>query len=483
MTVRARILVSLFVVIGGGFYFLINWIIEDIKPRYRQVIEESLIDTANLLGGIIEVDMQAGEFDLSNLREAFQGVYAREFSASIYGHLKNEVDLRVYLTDEKGIVIFDSEDSASEGQDYSRWNDVYRTLRGAYGARTTRDNPDDPQSTVLYVGAPLTREGEIVGSLTVCKPAFTSNALIATAQWKILVGSVVAALLVLLTGSLLTVWLTRPIQRLTEYARSIGRGERSSLPQLGRSEIGELGEAFEEMRDALEGKKYVEQYVQSLTHQIKSPLSSISGAVELLHEDMPADNKRKFLENIHSESARLQEIVEKLLELSALEARKGLHNVENVKLNELLEKELAALQPLLTKKELQIAKHITDQAGVKAEQFLLAQALRNILANAIEFSPKGGVLTVELKHSGSSVEISVEDSGPGLAEYAKSRVFDRFFSTPRPDTGRKGSGLGLSFVREIMALHGGEVILENRSAGGARARLLFPSSVVYVNAI
>lgn len=95
--------------------------------------------------------------------------------------------------------------------------------------------------------------------------------------------------------------------------------------------------------------------------------------------------------------------------------------------------------------------------------------------NAVEHTPPGGSVRVTLRADDRAM-VTVDDTGPGVPAYAVERVFERFYSLPRPDTGRKSSGLGLSIVREIARLHGGEVTLENRAGGGARATLVFPKA-------
>jgi two-component system, OmpR family, sensor histidine kinase CreC len=116
----------------------------------------------------------------------------------------------------------------------------------------------------------------------------------------------------------------------------------------------------------------------------------------------------------------------------------------------------------------------TGEAWVKGEVFLLVQAVVNLVQNAVEFSPKGGIVTVRVALEGGWMALEVEDGGPGVPEFAKERIFERFYSLPRPETGRKSTGLGLSFVREIAALHGGSVTVGNRAEGGARAGLRLP---------
>jgi len=111
---------------------------------------------------------------------------------------------------------------------------------------------------------------------------------------------------------------------------------------------------------------------------------------------------------------------------------------------------------------------------VMGERFLLEQAVGNLLQNAVEFSSTGGVVQLEVVSQAAAVRVAIADAGPGVPAFALEKVFDRFYSLPRPDTGRKSSGLGLSIVREIARLHGGEITLENRSEGGVLATLVLP---------
>ena len=111
---------------------------------------------------------------------------------------------------------------------------------------------------------------------------------------------------------------------------------------------------------------------------------------------------------------------------------------------------------------------------VDGDAFLLRQLLANLIDNAIDFSPPGGVVEVRLRAQRDGVRIEVGDRGPGIPDFALERVFERFYSLPRPDGGARGNGLGLNFVAEIAKLHGGRVVLENRDGGGALATVLLP---------
>jgi len=474
--IRTRLFIAFLILVGLGFYKLVDWIIDDLRPRYLETMEESMIDAATILSSFVEQEVKAGKIGVGNLRAAFDAGQRKRFSAKIYQVTKTRLNMRVYVTDSEGIVIFDSENGRDEGRDYSRWNDVIRTMRGEYGARTTPSNPDDFTTSVLYVSSPVKADDRIVGVLTVCKPADSVTLFLQAAKRKIAFAGIVAALAVAILGMIVSSWITWPIQKLTAHARAIRDGRRIPAPKLGRSEIGELGNAFEEMRDALEGKQYVENYVQTLTHEMKSPVSAIRGAAELLEEEMPAEQRRQFLDNIRAESGRIQDLVDRLLELSALEKRKGLRDIEEIDVAALIREAVESLNPVLSAKRLTVkVRHDhSDPKMIEGERFLIRQAVANLLQNAVDFSPAGSEIDVSIEQRDERIEIAVSDSGPGVPGYALGKVFERFYSLRRPDTGKKGSGLGLTFVREVASLHGGEARLENPPDGGVKAILALP---------
>jgi two-component system sensor histidine kinase CreC len=204
-------------------------------------------------------------------------------------------------------------------------------------------------------------------------------------------------------------------------------------------------------------------------------LSAIRGAAELLGEEMPREERVRFIANLRAESDRVQRVVDRLLELSALEARSGREGFAAVELREVAGEVVAHARSIAARRQIEIVFPAGAAVHVKGERFLLTQAMGNLLQNAIEFSPAGSVVALELHVTANSVVVRVDDHGTGIPAFAVEKVFDRFYSLPRPDSGRKSSGLGLSIVREIARLHGGEVTLENRPDGGARAILSLPT--------
>ena len=477
MAIRTRILLVYLLLVGGGAWYLVAWTMNSVRPRYLESMEESLVDAANLFASAVEADaVTDAHLNPDALRRLFDPAYHRTLNAQIYSLLKTDIDLRIYVTDATGRVIYDSKHGADEGKDYSKWRDVRLTLAGEYGARGSRAELDNDASLVIHVAAPIRADGRIVGSLTVGKPTRYINELVAVARRRIFWAGLAGGALVVFTGFAFSVWLTTPIERLTAYARAVRDGKPAKLPRLAGREVTTLQDAFDEMREALEGKKYVERYTQTLTHEIKAPLSAIRGAAELLEEQsMPPDQRAKFLANIRQETARIQQLIDKLLQLSALEARKGLGPTEPVELSALARTVIDSLAGTLHARRLTLDLRAPGPITIRGERFLLNQGLANLLQNAAEFSPAGATIVVAITKHAHQAVIEIEDTGPGLPDYARDKVFERFYSLPRPDTGAKGTGLGLSFVREIAHLHHGEIVLENRPTGGCRAKLTLPT--------
>lgn len=475
MKIRTRIILSFALIVGVGFYFLVNHILKELRPRYLESVEEALVDQANILAALLETGSGSEPIPLHQLRAALQKAGTRRFQAQIYKLAKTRVEERVYVVDEKGTVLFDSDGGKEEGRDYSQWRDVYLTLRGEYGARTSRMEPSNPTTSVLHVAAPIRRDSQIIGAVVVSKPTANINFFIESARPQILIAGGIAAVAVILLGSLLSLWVTRPIQKLTGYAKAVRDGKPAALPNLGTSEMQVMGQALEEMREALEGKKYVEQYVQSLTHELKSPLAAIRGAAELMNEDMPVEDRQRFLHNIRKESERMSQIVDRMLKLASLEARRGLGPVESVDFGTLAAETAARLRPTWEKKNLKVEVRAAEACPAEGERFLLEEAAGNLLQNAIDFSPPGGAILLRAETSPEGPRLTVEDQGPGIPDYAGERIFEKFFSLPRPGSPEKGTGLGLSFVREIATLHGGTVSVANRPEGGAAAVFTLPS--------
>ena len=474
MKLGTRIFFCYLIIFVLCFSYPINWILDNLRSRYLEGVEEPLVDQANILASIVGSEMEAKRFDAGKWHRDFDKACSRPLSARIYSLVKTDVDMRIYITDKKGKIIFDSLDKQNIGKDYTTWRDVSLTLEGKYGARTTPDEVDDPASKVLYVAAPVMVDGSLSGVLTVGKPTTSINSFLKNAKPQIFKVGLLAMVAAIVLSYFVSIWITRPIKRLTRYANDVRLGKRVDFPRLDRSEIGDMGKAFAKMQQTLEGKEYVEQYVQKLTHEVKSPLSAIRGAAELLEEKMPSAQRTLFLNNIRNEANRIQALVDRMLELSALENQKILRKVKRISVASLFQTVVESKRAILDKKQLQLLIRLPAKARVKGDKLLLSQALSNLIQNAIDFSPALSEIMLRSQIEGYLLKIIVEDHGAGIPEYAIKKVFDKFFSLQRPNSREKSTGLGLNFVAEVTKLHKGTIMLENRAEKGVRAILTLP---------
>jgi two-component system sensor histidine kinase CreC len=499
MKIGLRILLGYFVIVAIAALLLGKVFLQQVKPGVRQAMEDTLVDTANLLAAQARDDLLAGRIADGAFAANVRELTDRDIGAEIWGFHKRKLSTRIYVTDANGIVVFDSDDR-DIGKDYSRWNDVYLTLRGRYGARSSRADPDDEGSSVMHVAAPImvrdgtvrdgtardgtgleTGRSRIIGVLTVAKPNQAIAPFIAQSQAVILRWGGVLLGAALLIGLIAAWWLSRQLGALRRYADAVTAGERASLPD-SAGEFGDLGRALETMRARLEGKQYVEQYVHALTHELKSPLAAIRGSAELLDTEpgampMPEADRTRFVATIRAQSGRMAEMIDKLLALASVEHRQRIEQPQRIFLRDVVDDAAERVATKFDQRGLRL--QVIEDApslAVSGDAFLLRQSIVNLLENAADFAPTGSVVALRLARDGEDAVLDIRDHGPGVPDYALDRVFERFYSLARPEGVSRSSGLGLCFVAEAMALHGGRATLANHDEGGTVATLHLPMS-------
>ncbi|CAI0705049.1 Sensor protein CreC [Serratia quinivorans] len=466
MRIGLRLLLGYFLIVAVAGYFVLSIFVQEVKPGVRRATEGTLVDTANLLAQIARLDMQRADVAHGQLAQAFSQLNQRPIGANIGGIRKDRSEYHVYLTDQNGKVIFDSSGKAL-GQDYSRWNDVYLTLLGQYGARSTRSDPQDENSSVMYVAAPVMEQGKIIGVLSVGKPNSTMTPVIKRSERRILWAGALLLGIALLIGLGFVWWINRSIGRLVHYADGVAQGESLPLPKMGGHELTQLAQALDSMRVKLEGKAYIEQYVHTLTHELKSPLAAIRGAAELLQEQPPAATAQRFLTNIEQQSARIQQLVDKLLVQARLESRPVLERGP-LAMAALVRQAVAGKEAQAVRRGVLLQVEGVEDITLSGDGLLISQALTNLLDNALDFTPEGGAIKVRGERHEGHYQVTVCDDGSGIPDYALDKVFERFYSLARSDK-PKSSGLGLNFVQEVARLHRGSIQLSNRQPHGVTA--------------
>ena len=461
----------LLVSLAGLYYFRYSELGE-IKRRVREATEEPLVDFAYTVAALLSSDASSELVIPEGWDAVFSKLYQQRISANIYALNKDRVDLQVIVTDDKGIVRFDSK-GKDTGKDFSQWNDILKARQGAYGARSTDDN--EMGCSVMHVSAPIRSADKIVGTLTVAKPNCNANTFIRRTVEEIASSTLLIALSVLIGSVGILFWATRPVKKLIQYASAVRDGEKVELPTLPRNELGSLGRAIEDMKESLEGKKYIQQFVQTVSHELRSPISGIRASAEILGEVTSTEDRTKFVDNILAESIRLDSLVGKLLTITTLRQGKDNDYAEAVDLRELTSDILHDLRSAIERKNLKVNFSPDQRLVVKGNAFWLREAILNVLQNAIEFSPDDSAISISTSISGDLICIIVDDEGPGIPPWALSKVFDSFFSLSRPGSKKRSSGLGLSLTKEIIEKIGGSIELSNRVERGTSVKITLPS--------
>jgi PAS domain S-box-containing protein len=244
------------------------------------------------------------------------------------------------------------------------------------------------------------------------------------------------------------------------------------------SEFRDAERATREARDAAEeASRAKSEFVANISHELRTPLQAILGFSELGYT-RGLDNPRLagMFNDIHNSGQRMLALVNDLLDVSKIESAVGTFDLERCDLRTLVNAVLRELAPLVGKRRLRLSVALPEQPlRVKVDPLRMQQAIRNVVANAIKFSPEGGQLEVQAAEAADGeVWLTVADRGPGIPPAEIETIFDAFVQSSKTKDGSGGTGLGLAICRKIIDIHGGRISAENRPGGGAVFRIQLP---------
>ncbi len=463
----ARAFVAYFLILAVLSWFFIDQATDKLRVAFQQSSETVLVDTANLLATSLEQNFHDGVLDTDEISQLFEQSYDRQIHAQIYSLTKEAIDLEIYITDNQGTVVYDSTHQHT-GDDFSSWLDVKRTLNHEYGARSStrysyKTAPGDEK--IMVVAAPIRSGQSIAGVLSVVKPVQPLEQLLATESKHLTSYLLIALAIAIAIAYFISLGFTQSIRKIVTYANNMAAGQRSPQPAFMDKRFDALIEAITHLRQELDGKEYVEHYVHALTHELKTPLTAVAAASELLNEDMPASDQKHFIGNIQSANQRMQLLVDRILELSKLESLNALNKITTFDLSEAIRQQLSQSTALIQKADCHIEfKQQNEMIMVNGDPLLIRQCIGNLLDNAIENSPNGSKISIEYQQTHTHHQLQITNQGR-LDDYVLARAFERFFSAQSKKGLRKRTGLGLSFCREIMQLHQGNIQLLNTNDG------------------
>lgn len=346
----------------------------------------------------------------------------------------------------------------------------YRELQEAFNGTTAsniRSTPDE--SVMLSVAVPIQRFRRVLGGLLVSVKTSEIEEVVRQERLVILEIFGVAVVVTILFSVALASTIVRPVRRLAEFANQVrqGRGRNAQMPKLARrrDEVGELSQALQDMTQSLYKRiDAIENFAADVSHEIKNPLTSLRSAVETFERTDDAGKQRQLMSIIKNDVSRLDRLISDISDASRLDAELSRGEMAPVDLRAMLQTitqiyEVTARggQPSL---ELVLD---DDDLLVEGIEDHLGQVIRNLVDNAMSFSPPGGKVVISARRDGANVLITVEDDGPGLPQDGIDGIFERFYSErPKEEAFGTHSGLGLSIAKEIISAHDGSLCGENR---------------------
>ena len=419
---------------------------------------------ASTEAGMIDVAFTVAE----SMSERGRGITNFHQASVISSRIFNDpwINLRVVVFDAAGAVQSDSSGRWNAGSFPEVGSDVKEALSGSYGSRW---EPDPARhSVLLHSSVPLFAKGKITGAVSVIKPTSDVRRSILRSLKALVLPALLGFGLTAAASYALSSYLTQVIQDMARRAGRIANGQTTErFETWTKSELGDLAGALEIMRRRLEGRAYVEEMASALSHELKTPLTAIRGATDIVEASESSADRSRFLASIRAEVDRLARIVESLLDLSRIETGSApasgvceLGCVVKAVAEEYRERASAA--------GLHFETQIPEAAAtIAASADNVRHVLGIVLDNAFQFTPAGRSVRISV----SDRTVTIRDEGGGIDPAMQQRVFDRFFTTVNPLTGRRGTGLGLAIARSIIRRNRGEISLQSTPGEGTEVAI------------
>ena len=303
----------------------------------------------------------------------------------------------------------------------------------------------------------------------------------ASARKLVITMSAIAIVLVVVTSFLITRSITQPLTILMEKTKEISKGvfdDHLDIPS--PPEISELTRAFNSMCGKLKVvDKMKSDFYSSMSHELRTPLTSIKEGISLLRDGAGGtipEKQKRLLAILSEESKRLIDLVNSLLDLSKMEAGMMTYIYEPGSLAPLIERAATEMIPLIEARKITLKKEIDEKLPViKIDRERILQVLRNLIGNAVKFTPEGGRVRVVARLVNRGIEVSVSDTGPGITKENLSTIFEKFHQASFKHSNQiKGTGLGLAIVKHVIAAHGGRVWAESEPGQGSLFIFVLP---------
>ena len=363
------------------------------------------------------------------------------------------------------------------GKDGRVYHEVSIALSGATGSA---ERVDDRNRLVLSVAVPIQRFTAIYGALFLSTESGDIDEILRAERAQLIEVFTVAFLVMLFSSFYLAGTIAEPVKRLAAAADRVrsGAGGRSDIPNFPErnDEIGDLADSFKSMTSGLYDRiDAIESFAADVAHELKNPLTSLASAVEMFSRAKDEESRARFLDIVRGDVKRIDRLITDISDASRLDAELSRETKEPVALSKLLATLIEVYRMTDTGRLVEFVLHdeLPQSAIVHGRDERFGQVFRNLIDNAISFSPEHGKVTVTASKHDMIARVTVEDEGPGIPPGNLESIFERFYTERPGESFGRNSGLGLSIARQIIEAAGGRIYAENRApdnqqGGGAR---------------
>jgi len=467
-SVYSRMLWTYLVIVLAAMLVLGVLVGELFRRQYEDDLVSSMVREAEEINTIVQDKYYSGENRALAITEL--QVIARKYGAY------------VWIIDSSGILRVNDPEKESEwaeNTEFDLQDSLEDVVKQGKVIRTTGFFGDAFGVPVMTIARPLYIDGEIKGEIYIHIKMGDIQESVATIYQNVFTCAIIGILLAVVLVPLTARSFTKPLVTMNAVAKSYAKGDFSSrVPVKSDDEIGQLAKSFNQMADELKSLDDMRRsFVANASHEMKAPLASMRGFLEaILDGSVPAGEQQEYMTIVLDETKRLSGLVTNLLDLSKIESGNFPMFKKAFDVNELIRRTLITFETRIEEKRLNIeADFEEDSCAVYADPDHITQVLRNLVDNAIKFTPEGGTVSVKTGIKENKASISVADTGKGIPKEDLNQIWERFYKVEKAHTpGSEGTGLGLSIVKKIIEQHGEEITVESEPGKGTKFTFQLP---------
>lgn len=434
-----------------------------LEIHYTEERKAELLRQANVTAGHIVI----GKYLLDDTKKELFSYEMEQTS--------KEIEARVIVVDAQGFEAYDSNliGQSDENKKTHVYKEILQALQG-------NDKAEKQHNNIINAAASIVDGNKVIGAVMISAPIDNVvKKTLSTIRRQLYLLTILISMVTGFLGFFASGVITNPLKRMLKVIQKITEGHLDQKIEIkGRDELAELGNSFNHMtKQILKMDQSRQEFVSNVSHELKTPLSSIKVLSEslLFQEDVPVEMYKEFFKDINSEVDRLTAIINDLLFLVKLDQKEVPITVKNTNLNKLIQDILKRLHPLANKKNIELIYESFRDVYAEVDEMKLTLAISNLIENGIKYTPSDGIVRVTVDADHQNAFIKIIDTGVGIPEEEHDKIFHRFYRVDKTrDRETGGTGLGLSITYRTILLHQGSIKVNSKEEEGSEFTVRLP---------